>query len=391
MNGQVGLAAEFDGIDDGLRMNYDLVNHEGTIMVWVRPNSSTNLSQAVIASYGNDIKLYRENGTWKLWMSSDMILAPVEAMVRSGEWQHLAIVISPSGAGTTGQLYLNGAPVSDVSPDYNYALRHASIGYDPNNGDQHFDGRIDEVSAYSRALSPAEIKAIFDYQAGWVQQVQRTGLTVDNDPPTVHVNLPGTIISAQPIQLRIETADATTSVTSVQWRYNGGTWFTAPACQGADLAAAWCPTFTPGGPGSYTIEAQATDRAGNKSTIASATLQVDNHAPTATLAQEGTLVQLKSAPDQPYSWVASLSGTVSDAAPASGVATLRVALIDPHGVPVTVDGQAATISSGSWSIDYLLPEPLISGRIHRPAGDRGQGRQPPCGSQPQYSTRPHRS
>ena len=87
-------------------MRFDLLNHEGTVMVWVRPNSSTNLPQAVIASVGEDIKLYRENGTWKLRMNAGLTLAPAEAKVLPEEWQHLAIVISPSGQGTNGQLYL---------------------------------------------------------------------------------------------------------------------------------------------------------------------------------------------------------------------------------------------------------------------------------------------
>ncbi len=362
VNGQVGLAAEFDGLDDGLNMKFDLMNHEGTVMVWVRPNSATNLSQAVIASIGDDIKLYRENGTWKLRMRSGVVLAPAEAKVRPDEWQHLAIVLSPAGAGTAGQLYLDGAPVSDVSPDYNYTLRYATIGYDPNMNDQHFDGRIDEVTAYNRALSPSEVKEVFDYQAGWVQQIQRTGLTVDNEPPTVQINLPGQVIANKSIQLRIETADATTSVKEVLWRYNGGTWYPAPACHEADVAAAWCPTFTPAGPGTYTLQAIAADLAGNSSATASATLQVDNNAPTATLAQEGTLVQLQAAADQPFAWIAALSGTVSDASPSSGVASVRVALTDPQGVPVAGDSQSATISGGSWSINYLLSEPLISGQ-----------------------------
>jgi hypothetical protein len=103
INGQMGLAFEFDGINDGLKTNYTLSNHEGTIMLWARADSSGDLPQTLIGSYGtNKMSLYRENGTWKLRMGPGVILAPADARVRTGEWQHLAIVISNSGAGTQG-------------------------------------------------------------------------------------------------------------------------------------------------------------------------------------------------------------------------------------------------------------------------------------------------
>ncbi len=362
VDGQVGLAAEFDGLDDGLKTTYTLGNHEATFMAWVYPNSSTSLAQSVIGSIGTGhIELYREGGTWKLRLDSNVILAPATAKVRPNEWQHLAVVISKSGVGTSGKLYFNGSPVSDASPAGGYTLYNASFGFNPAANNRYFDGRIDEVATYDYALTPEEVKVIYDYQAGWVEQVKHTELIVDNDFPTVKINPPGSAISIQSVQLRIDTSDATTSVSAVQWRVNGGAWTHAPACQEADSAAAWCPTFTPGGPGSYTFEAIATDQAGNNSATASATLLVDSMAPNPTLAQEGTLVQLQAAADMPYAWIAALSGNVTDPSPSSGVASVRVALIDPQGVPLAGGSQAAAVSGGVWTINYLLSEPLISG------------------------------
>jgi hypothetical protein len=79
-------------------------------------------------------------------------------MASLNEWQHVAVIFSP----TNILFYKNGveypygtAPTVQTTP---YGL---FIGKNPNNGNC-FQGMIDEVSVYNRALSAAEIQAIYN-------------------------------------------------------------------------------------------------------------------------------------------------------------------------------------------------------------------------------------
>lgn len=75
-------------------------------------------------------------------------------------WKHVAVVLT----GTSGTLYLDGAPLmtadvtlrpSDIAPLANQWLGRSEFP------DPSFDGEIDQVRVYDRALSPAEVLALF--------------------------------------------------------------------------------------------------------------------------------------------------------------------------------------------------------------------------------------
>ncbi len=77
-------------------------------------------------------------------------------------WKHLAVVLSASGA----SLYVDGIQVASSA---SVTLRPADmggpltgyIGHSHYNWDPYFDGNFDEFRIYNRALSPAEIKALY--------------------------------------------------------------------------------------------------------------------------------------------------------------------------------------------------------------------------------------
>ena len=80
-----------------------------------------------------------------------------------GRWYHVAGVYD----GTNLACYINGraagvpVPVQGHFVPSNHPLR---IGGNPNDPDRLYNGLVDEVSLYQRALSPEEIQA--DYEAG---------------------------------------------------------------------------------------------------------------------------------------------------------------------------------------------------------------------------------
>ncbi|HEV2436366.1 MAG TPA: LamG-like jellyroll fold domain-containing protein [Verrucomicrobiae bacterium] len=102
----------------------------------------------------------------------------IEAPIRLEQWQHVAATF---GARGNLFLYVNGAlaartnttlkPLDDLEPTQNPALGIGNIGGTAYN--EPFRGMIDELALYSRALSPRQIRAI--YQAGAGEAVSPAG------------------------------------------------------------------------------------------------------------------------------------------------------------------------------------------------------------------------
>jgi hypothetical protein len=87
------------------------------------------------------------------------------AITEMGTWQHVAAVFDPMDR--TLKLYINGVLQGvDTAPSgFNQIAHNSSFsmksGYNPVN-EGYFTGLIDDVRIYNRALSAAEIQAIYD-------------------------------------------------------------------------------------------------------------------------------------------------------------------------------------------------------------------------------------
>ncbi|QJE97925.1 LamG-like jellyroll fold domain-containing protein [Luteolibacter luteus] len=112
-----------------------------TQYLFLTPNSASGTMRFGITLGGNATQEYLD--------------AP---MAPAGEWTHVAVVLS----GSTGTIYVNGAAVStgtitldpsNVAPTLNYIGK--SQWPDP-----YFNGAIDELRIFNRALNAAEVKAL---------------------------------------------------------------------------------------------------------------------------------------------------------------------------------------------------------------------------------------
>jgi hypothetical protein len=116
---------------------------------------------------------------WGLFLNSGMLPSiatanAAQSLLSSGTslslntWYHLAVVYTGGTTGTNGLIYINGVldtsgTLNQVPQDSAYTVR---IGAAPLALDNGFQGRIDDVRVYNRALSATEIKTLYNGGSG---------------------------------------------------------------------------------------------------------------------------------------------------------------------------------------------------------------------------------
>src|ERR1019366_1859730 len=135
---------------------------------WIYVNATTGLSQTIVghsaASPNLGWRFYVEpagNGfTFDLSTGgttyNDLTLGAAGSFV--GGWNHVVAVFNP---GVSGQLYLNGALANTVATSVStihVSSADPAIGFSATG---YFNGTIDDARVYNRALSAAEITALY--------------------------------------------------------------------------------------------------------------------------------------------------------------------------------------------------------------------------------------
>jgi hypothetical protein len=166
--GMVGQAFSFDGKNRVVASTAALpiYNSDRTLALWVKANTFLE-GEAFFAGYGR-FKAY--NQAYELGAAGSTLFfsqwggAIFGPVLQTGRWYHLAVTNSD----TKVKLYLDGKLVASGDlPIDTAAGTKLFMGNLPDLPDEpvkRLDGLIDEVGVYNRALSAAEIHAI--YQAG---------------------------------------------------------------------------------------------------------------------------------------------------------------------------------------------------------------------------------
>jgi hypothetical protein len=180
--GMVGQGIQFDGIDDlvsipdGISKTLDLDvgdTESLTLEGWFYRNTSGTV----------DVLLGKRNGTFAAQVGYEVHIATDGTLtfevsdgtdeyaldsvtsVATGQWYHFAIAWDPNSAANT-EIYINGVAdgatdtgtignIGDLSNARVLAIGTLSDGTFP------FDGRLDDIHVYKRALSPDEIKRLY--------------------------------------------------------------------------------------------------------------------------------------------------------------------------------------------------------------------------------------
>ncbi len=189
-DGMVGQAFLFNGVDGRVEVPHNPNQNTGsqiTIEAWVNPSSSghgrpiaqkrsvSNVGgytfETVHGPFGPDNAL--QFGIWT-GGTLTLLISPANVLA-NGTWQHVAATYD----GTAIKIYVNGVERASMSASgaIDAVTDPLVMGRNVVNPAFAWDGLIDEVSLYARALDPEEIQAIVDAgSAGKCQPEQSGGL-----------------------------------------------------------------------------------------------------------------------------------------------------------------------------------------------------------------------
>ncbi|MDP3015412.1 MAG: LamG domain-containing protein, partial [bacterium] len=179
-SGKVSGALSFDGVDDYVDVGNNLEWPGAlTVSTWHRRTTKDTVrADGIVGNWFWDPDTQLRRG-WviRYYINTDSLVFMIELTNGSlvterhlgftmsvGEWYHVVGVFNPD---RTTKLYVNGVlRATDTAPaGYNQIAYDSPypmlIGYNPVNAG-YFPGLIDEVRIYNRALSAAEITAIYN-------------------------------------------------------------------------------------------------------------------------------------------------------------------------------------------------------------------------------------
>ena len=175
-DGKFGKALSFDGVDDYVEVPYDASldpSSELTIEHWIYPRAfATGVTQRIVQ---------RAGGTWGTYLvvDSSELWFYVDTTDDGGSWQRVKYALPSTHQwyhivgtydGSELRLYVNGE-LKDSTPQSKAPDKAEGIPLNIGRtqaGIQYFNGTIDEVRIYNRALSENEIKMLYYNRIGAV-------------------------------------------------------------------------------------------------------------------------------------------------------------------------------------------------------------------------------
>ncbi len=187
-------AYAFDGVNDEItaanspQLNTDYT----TVSFWVNVNALPGTGEYYLLSHGG----WQQR--WKIslpphgkpvWTTnatsgiSDMDSGDGNEL-QEGVWTHVVM----SHDGTNDKIYINGALVASkaVGGTLNSTMHPFGMGYNPIDGGSYFNGSLDEVQVYNRALTDQEVADLYAAQS-------QVPINPDDEAPTAPLNLTATV------------------------------------------------------------------------------------------------------------------------------------------------------------------------------------------------------
>ena len=156
-----GYCLDFDGVDDYVFVPNSsslIISDEITIEAWVYPRGWSGKYPGIVAKYyprGYLLGIHNSSRSWYFWLRTEGGLGIIwsDSPVELNKWVHIAVVRDSNGK---MRMYINGTlqqrtttlTGSIAEPDRDFLIGE---------WDGNFDGIIDEIRVYARALSEEEI------------------------------------------------------------------------------------------------------------------------------------------------------------------------------------------------------------------------------------------
>jgi len=175
--GKLGQAISLDGSNDGVRVTpTGSLTGNFTVAVWAKPNASTgkiigtrspngqSFDMGIGSGYGG---VHSDIGDGTNWINTG---ADATLSVTNNTWYHIVEVVTNTGY----TIYVNGTQAGSGSWASNtpllYDANHViAIGNSDENGVENFTGLLDDVRIYNRALSAADVYALYNGGSGVAQ------------------------------------------------------------------------------------------------------------------------------------------------------------------------------------------------------------------------------
>lgn len=174
INGNLGTALYFDGVDDYVDLpdGFDEFDNGLTITVWAKPTAVKNYARFIElgnGEYANNIYFGRDGVTdglrFKVFGSdtSDGTVIAADA-VELDRWQFFAATIDTSGSVT---LYKNGQPIQTGTSTWPWGVTRTQnyLGRSGWASDDYYEGAMDEIKVFDYALTPQQVEAVFTSSA----------------------------------------------------------------------------------------------------------------------------------------------------------------------------------------------------------------------------------
>jgi len=193
--GKANQAYAFDGVNDKITAtNSPQLNSDYTsVSFWINVNELPGTSEAFVLSFGG----WQER--WKIslpphgklvWTTnnssgiSDMDAGDANVLP-TGVWKHVVMIHD----GTKDLIYFDGVQVAEknVAGTMNSTTYDLGMGYNVVDGGNFLNGSLDEVQIYDRALSAAEVAALYALQS------QAPAVT-DSEVPSAPLNLTASVL-----------------------------------------------------------------------------------------------------------------------------------------------------------------------------------------------------
>ena len=153
-NGAYNFATTADTIN--LSANTALNNPTFTYTAWVKPTSVAQTMTIVGSGYGS-VQFRIDAGKLTLLATGVQPYAASTAAITANAWSYVGVTFSANGTFT---YYINGAAVGSGTTTRAFTYTSNHIGRTAA-GVESFVGAIDGVRMYNRALSPAEMTALY--------------------------------------------------------------------------------------------------------------------------------------------------------------------------------------------------------------------------------------